>query len=189
MDEGIASDARWYFREFALPNYREFLRDQLSARRAFNAAVAIAHVVDHMVIRSGGRPGNVGNERKRIGLASPAFRQVEAMNNAFKHVYATGGRSPIPVATTSGVSTLEPSEVVFEHPIDGELSEFRPIKPLLVCRYREDDKTRNIWVGWTLFGALQFLARELDCLSMLSEADLPDQCDFTYRSAPTDRTT
>jgi hypothetical protein len=183
MDEAL-NDAGWYFREFVLPNYREFLKDQLSARRAFNAAVAIAHVVDHMVIRSGGKPGVIGNERKRLALASPAFKQVEAMNNAFKHVYATGGGSPIPIATTSDVSPLEPSEVVFEHPIDGELQEFRPVRPLLVCRYREGETVRNILVGWTLFGAIQFLARELDCLPLLGKDDLPDQCDFTYRSTP-----
>jgi hypothetical protein len=178
------NDARWYFQEFVLPNYREFIATPLSPRRAFNAAVAMGHVVDHMVIRAGRPKGEVGNTRHQFSQTSPAYKQVQAMSNAFKHVFATGGGTPKPIATTSGVTVATSDTILFDHPIDGDLKEFRPSEPLLVCDYEDDGRNRKLLVSWTLYGALRFLAGQLNCGALLTASDIPPQFDLTYRTRP-----
>ena len=175
-------DASWFLHEFVVPNYREFIKDQLSLLRAYNAAVSIAHMTDHIVIRGGGSKGQVGDMLKEFRGRSESFRQVEAMCNAFKHVYATGGGSRnTMVMTSTGMSTVETDTIVLVNPVDGEDCEYRLWNPLLVCDFNDNDRRRKLWVGGTLYYALRFVAQEVRCEDHLSDYDEPDQIELVRR--------
>ena len=173
-----------FFESFVFPNYREFLTDPLSVRRAYNAAVSIAHVPDHIVIREGGKASVVGNLRKEFRNQSRPFKIVDAMCNAIKHVHATGGGADQPiVATSTGMTAAGPDRVLFVSEIDGALQEYRPVEPLLVFDFFDSGSFRPIWVGWTLYGALRFVANKLGRELDINQGDLPPQANFVYRLA------
>ena len=173
-----------FFESFVLPNYREFLTDPLSVRRAYNAAVSIAHVPDHIVIREGGKASVVGNLRKDFRNQSRPFKIVDAMCNAIKHVHATGGGADQPiVATSTGMTAADPDRVLFVSEVDGALQEYRPVEPLLVFDIFDSGSRQPMWVGWTLYLALRFVANKLGRELDIKQGDLPPQANFVYRLA------
>ena len=172
-------DASWFFRTFVLPNYREFIDDQLCLRRAYNAAVSIAHMPDHIVIRGGGLKGQVGDTLKDFRRRSESFRQVGAMCNAFKHVYATGGGSRNTlVMTSTDMTAVDTDTILLVNPVGGEDCKYRPRHRLLVCRFNDKGRERKLWVGGTLYYALRFVAQEVDCECDLLDHDKPDQVEL-----------
>lgn len=177
-------DPSWFFREFVVPNYREFITDQLCPRRAYNAAVSIAHMADHIVIRGGGSIGQVKNTRNLFRERSESFWQVQAMCNAFKHVHATGGGSRNrTVMTATDMSVVDADTILFVSPVDGEDREYRPRDRLLVCDFNDNGRDRKLWVSWTLYSALGFVAREIGCEGLLLDSDQPSQVELVYRSS------
>ena len=171
-----------FFREFVIPNYREFIADQFCPRRAYNAAVSIAHMADHIVIRGGGSIGQVKNKRNLFRKRNESFWQVQAMCNAFKHVHATGGGSRNSIVMTStDMRAVDAETILFVSPINGEDREFRLRDRLLVCDFNDNGRERKIWVGWTLHCAIRFVAREVDCEDLLSGSDQPNQVELVYR--------
>lgn len=178
---GELEDARYVLRKIVIPNYRDFLANQLSPRHAFNSAISIAHMVDHIVIRGGGKRGEIGNLAKDFAERSPPFRYAQAMCNAIKHVYATGGGSPTPIMTATGVTVADVEEVLFTDVLDGKLKAFRPNAEILMCDISENGEKRRIMVGWTLFEALLFVARELGVEVLALAEGPPAQVDMRYR--------
>ena len=172
----------YFFDEFVLPNYREFLADQLSVRKAYNAAISIAHVPDHYTIGTGGSRGNVGNTKRRFRDASRAFKVVEAMCNAIKHVETVKSDNPKAVrATTTGLTPVDHQYVIWSGEVDGEMHDYRSDSDLLVFECSVDDRRESPPIGWLLYQAMRFVARELNLEYRLGPRDQPDQLRMRYR--------
>jgi hypothetical protein len=176
--------ADYIFTEIVLPNYREWLDEPLSIRRAYNVAVSIAHMADHVAHRS--TPTRSPRAvRKDFMDRCQTFAVVDTMCNAIKHVYATGSRhAPNHVmATATGMTAADPTKVLFVEEIAGEVREHRPVEPMLVFDVHDGLTKRQAWVPWMLYGALRFVAGEIGCERLISERDLPPRTDFVYRVA------
>ena len=171
-------NAQYILREFAIPNYRDFLTNQLSARYAFNAAVSIAHMVDHIV---DGRKGAVQNKRNEFEQSSKPFSGVVTMCNAVKHVRVYS-RESAEVATVWSVAVADRDTVLFTSPIDGLFKEFKPETNLLTFDCYANGTPQKIWVGITLFSALLFVARKLNLEELIHAEGLPDECNLLYRN-------
>lgn len=170
-------DAQHILREIAISNYRDFLNNQLSVRHAFNAAISIAHMVDHIC---DGIKGKVANRRRNFEERSKPFKHIVAMCNAIKHVHSLRRGSNEIAATARDVAVVDSRTVLFTDEIDGSLKSFRPEEELLVFRYNDNGLHRNIWVGFELFCALIFIAKELDCEGLVHAEGLPDEVNLVY---------
>lgn len=172
-------DARYILREIAISNYRDFLQNQLSIRHAFNTAISVTHMVDHIY---DGKKGTIGNKRKEFEERSKPFKHIVAMCNSIKHVRAFSGGSKEPVATAADVTVADPGVVLFSESVDGSLKSFRPEKELLIFYYNDNGVYRSIWVGFELFCALLFIAKELNCEFLVHAEGLPDEVNLVYRN-------
>lgn len=170
-------DARYILREITISNYRDFLENQLSVRHAYNAAISITHMVDHIC---DGIKGKVGNKQRYVEERSNPFKHVAAMCNAIKHVRAFRGGSKEAVATVQDVAVADSTTVLFTDEIDGSLKSFRPESEILIFVYNDNGMLRNIWVGVELFCALLFVAKELNCEGLVYAAGLPDEVNLVY---------
>lgn len=173
----LHQDARYILREIAISNYRDFLQNQLSARHAFNTAISITHMVDHIY---GETKGKVGNKRKEFEERSKPFKHIVAMCNSIKHVRASSGGSEEPVATVADMTVADYRVVLFTEQVHGSLKSFRPEGELLIFNYRDKEICRKIWVGYELFCALLFVARELNCERLVHAEGYPDEVNLVY---------
>jgi hypothetical protein len=175
----------YIFEEIVLPNYRDWLVNLLSIRHAYNAAVSIAHMADHIAVRSN-PPRTPAAVRKDFTGRCETFAVVDAMCNAIKHVYATGSRNgPNHVmATATGMTTADPKQVLFVAEVDGAAREHRPANPFLVFDIHNDRGKRQAWVPWMLYGALYFVAHEMGCGGLVFDSDRPPQTNLFYRVLP-----
>jgi hypothetical protein len=94
-------DLERYLEEFVEPTIADFARDPSSVRLAFIACVAVFHSVDYLA-----HPRRPAILRQQWGKKSKAFRTVDEIAHAFKHVKAAGNPSPLrakEVVSVSGV--------------------------------------------------------------------------------------
>ncbi len=171
-------EARHILREIAISNYRDFLNNQLSVRHAFNTAISIAHMVDYIC---DGMKGKVANKRREFEERSKPFKHIVAMCNAIKHVRASRRGSNEAAATARDVTVVNSRTVLFTDEIDGSLKSFWPEGELLVFVYNDNGQRRKVWVGFELFCALLFVAKELDCEGLVHAEGLPDEVSLVYR--------
>ena len=170
-------DARHILREIAISNYRDFLANQLSVRHAFNTAISITHMVDHIC---DGTKGKVANKLRDFEARSNPFKHVAAMCNAIKHVRTSRGGTKEAVATAWDVTVADSTTVLFTDEIAGSLKSFRPESEILIFVYNDNGLHRNIWVGVELFCALLFVSKELNCEELVYAEGLPDEVNLVF---------
>ena len=122
----------------------------------------------------------MANKRKEFENRSNPFKHIVAMCNAIKHVKALNGGSSEPVAKVVDVIVADGRTVLFVGEIVGSLKSFRPERELLIFCYNDHGTCRNIWVGFKLFCALLFVARELDCEALVHAEGLPEEVNLVY---------
>lgn len=170
----------YFFREFVMPNYREFLLDQLSVRLAYNTAISITHVADHIAERVPGQKSATAI-RQEFTKENKAFKMVDAMASAIKHVYSEGGGKVHPrTSTTTGMAPAGPETVIFHHVMNGQEAAFRPETPLLVFDYHLGGIVEKVRVAWALFEAVYFVAAKVGCSRDLVQPDRPDQTNLVF---------
>jgi hypothetical protein len=82
-------DLEQYLLEFVEPTVRDFEANPTSVRHAFIASVVTFHSVDYLA-----HPKNARQVREEFNRLSPAFRLVDRVAHAFKHVGSGDRRSP-----------------------------------------------------------------------------------------------
>lgn len=135
-------------------------------------------MVDHIF---DGKKGQIGNKLKEFKKNSPPFKHIVAMCNAIKHVRVLDDGSREPVATVKDVTVADPRIVLFTEKINDSPKSFRPEREILILNYNDNGRYHKIWVGFELFCALLFVARELNCESLVHAEGLPDEVNLVYR--------
>jgi hypothetical protein len=77
-------DLRRYLEEIVEPTVKDFAKHPASVRHAFLACVAIYHAVEYMA-----HPRKPQTLAQKWGSQSEAFRRVDEVAHAFKHVIST----------------------------------------------------------------------------------------------------
>jgi hypothetical protein len=92
-------DLERYLEEFVEPTIADFARDPSSVRLAFIGCVTVFHSVDYLA-----HPRRPAILRQQWRQKSKAFRTVDEIAHAFKHVKATGNPSPLRAKEVVSVS-------------------------------------------------------------------------------------
>ncbi len=103
-----------YYEAFALGNFYDFIADQSSVMRAFNAAVAASHLADcYYNFYKKNNPERVSSCTKLeyfldyISInTNNYFRDINSIANAYKHLYPRDKKHP-EFSTISSAGTIE----------------------------------------------------------------------------------
>lgn len=81
---GVLMDVQQFITEMVEPTLREFEENPTSVRHAFLACVTTFHIIDYL---------NAKSERQKFQNESPAFKEVDRIAHAFKHVIGRIGQT------------------------------------------------------------------------------------------------
>jgi hypothetical protein len=82
-------DLEWYLVEIVDPTFKEFADNPTSRRHAFLACAVACHAVDYLAY-----PNDPRTLRQQFGHQSPAFKIVNDVGHAFKHVVQGQASNP-----------------------------------------------------------------------------------------------
>jgi hypothetical protein len=112
---------KYYFDNFVLPNYDEFCADEGSVRKAFNAVISLASMVDiyfnyyerrqdskvASFMVSTDRRDNLLAFKKHLQTLSSYFNDLQSMANAYRHLYTNSGNVYVTVESGGAVFVEE----------------------------------------------------------------------------------
>lgn len=122
-----------FFESFVIENYIDFKDNPGCVRRAFNSAVAAAHLADHYYnyydVKSPSRLGankKLGDYLNYISTRTQCyFKDIRSIANAYKHLYTGKESSHAKHSTISSAGTIESLEFIDEEleSLSGEFEE------------------------------------------------------------------
>ena len=112
---------KYYFNNFVLPNYEEFCADEGSVRKAFNAVISLASMVDNYFnyyerrkdpkvasfMVSTDKKDNLLAFKRHLQTLSPYFNDLQSMANAYRHLYTNSGNVYVTVDSCGAVFVEE----------------------------------------------------------------------------------
>lgn len=127
---------KYYYDNFVKPNYDEFCADEGNVRKAFNAVISIASMMDNYFnyyerrgdtriapfMVSANKRENFIAFKNHLRTLSSYFNDLQSMSNAYKHLYTNSGNAYVTVESSGAVFVGE-SETEENDDIPDELKD------------------------------------------------------------------
>jgi len=108
---------KYYYDNFVIPNYNEFCSDEGNVRKAFNAVISLASMVDNYFnyyerrhdpkvasfMVSTDKKDNLLAFKRHLQTLSPYFNDLQSMANAYRHLYTNSGNVYVTVESGGAV--------------------------------------------------------------------------------------